>query len=220
MFCRCKKPPHLQQWKILTTWGHKHIAPGLQECSISSVVSDPATSWTVALQAPLFIEFSRQEHWSGLHFLFQGIFPTPRDQTHFSCISWIGRQILHHWATWWDLVPWPGIEPGPLLLSTILQFMLIRWLLEKALGWAGCQGNQSLIRGMKLSAQIRAQFCTSEMWDAEKTLKRAVDNWIRRQSKLHTQIVYHVCYPQRLEWYSPGILKDSALEVFQRNSSA
>ena len=28
-----------------------------------------ATAWTIALQAPLFIEFSGQEYWSGLHFL-------------------------------------------------------------------------------------------------------------------------------------------------------
>ena len=31
------------------------------------------TSWTIAHQAPLSVEFSRQEHWSGLPF------PTPRD---------------------------------------------------------------------------------------------------------------------------------------------
>ena len=35
-----------------------------------------ATSWTVAHHAPLFMRFSRQEHWSGLPFLLQGIFPT------------------------------------------------------------------------------------------------------------------------------------------------
>ena len=34
------------------------------------------TPWTVALQAPLSMGFSRQEHWSGFHFLLQGIFPT------------------------------------------------------------------------------------------------------------------------------------------------
>ena len=28
-------------------------------------------------QAPLSMKFSRQEYWSGLHFLLQGIFPTP-----------------------------------------------------------------------------------------------------------------------------------------------
>ena len=35
-----------------------------------------ATPWTVAYKAPLAMEFSRQEYWSGLHFLLQGIFPT------------------------------------------------------------------------------------------------------------------------------------------------
>ena len=35
-----------------------------------------ATLWTVARQASLSAEFSREEYWSGLHFLLQGIFPT------------------------------------------------------------------------------------------------------------------------------------------------
>ena len=38
-----------------------------------SVVSDSATSRTVACQAPLSVEFSRQEYWSGLPF------PSPKD---------------------------------------------------------------------------------------------------------------------------------------------
>ena len=38
-----------------------------------SVVSDSATSWMVAHQAPLSLVFSRQENWSGLPF------PTPGD---------------------------------------------------------------------------------------------------------------------------------------------
>ena len=29
-------------------------------------MSDSATLWTIALQAPLSMEFSRQEYWSGL----------------------------------------------------------------------------------------------------------------------------------------------------------
>ena len=32
-----------------------------------SVLSNSATPWTVALQAPLSMEFSRQEYWSDLH---------------------------------------------------------------------------------------------------------------------------------------------------------
>ena len=35
-----------------------------------------ATPWTVAYQAPLSMEFSRQEYWSGLPFPSPGIFPT------------------------------------------------------------------------------------------------------------------------------------------------
>ena len=34
------------------------------------------TPWTVACQAPLSMEFSRQEYWRGSHSLLQGIFPT------------------------------------------------------------------------------------------------------------------------------------------------
>ena len=36
--------------------------------SVSSVVSDSETPWTVAHRAPLSTEFSRQEYWSGLPF--------------------------------------------------------------------------------------------------------------------------------------------------------
>ena len=40
-------------------------------------VSQPfATLWTVALQAPVSMGFSKQEYWGGCHFLLQGIFMT------------------------------------------------------------------------------------------------------------------------------------------------
>ena len=47
-------------------------------------------------QAPLSMEFSRQEYLNGLPF------PTPGDlpRTCVLCVSCIGRQILYHWATW------------------------------------------------------------------------------------------------------------------------
>ena len=38
-----------------------------------AVMSDSATPWTVACQAPLSMEFSRQEYWSGMPF------PSPGD---------------------------------------------------------------------------------------------------------------------------------------------
>ena len=54
---------------------------------------------TVACQAPLSIEYSRQKYWSQLLFPTQGDLPDPKIKT-VSQVSWIGRQILYHWATW------------------------------------------------------------------------------------------------------------------------
>ena len=36
-----------------------------------------AAPWTVTYQAPLTMGFSRQEYWSGFHFLLQGNLPDP-----------------------------------------------------------------------------------------------------------------------------------------------
>ena len=52
-----------------------------------------ATPWNVALQAPLSMEFCRQEYWSGLPFPSPGDLPDPRrerGQTH-------GLLCLLHW---------------------------------------------------------------------------------------------------------------------------
>ena len=42
-----------------------------------SVASDSVTSWPIACQAPLSIEFPRQEYWSGLPFSSSGDLPDP-----------------------------------------------------------------------------------------------------------------------------------------------
>ena len=42
-----------------------------------SVVSDSATPWTVAHQAPLSMGFSRQQYWNGLPFPSPGDLPDP-----------------------------------------------------------------------------------------------------------------------------------------------
>ena len=55
-----------------------------------------ATPWTGACQAPLSMEFSRHEYWSGLPCSPPGDFPEPRDQTHTSYVSCIGRQVPYH----------------------------------------------------------------------------------------------------------------------------
>ena len=50
--------------------------PGLRVCACYRVQLF-ATPWTVAHQAPLFMEFPRQEYWSGLPFPTLGDLPNP-----------------------------------------------------------------------------------------------------------------------------------------------
>ena len=52
------------------------VAPSVKSVSCS-LVSDSATAWTVAHQAPLSVGFSRQEYWSGLPFPPPGDLPDP-----------------------------------------------------------------------------------------------------------------------------------------------
>ena len=63
-----------------------------------------ATPWTVASQAPLSIGLSRQEYWSGLHFLLQGIFPTQGSNPSL-------LRLMHWQAASLPLVP-PGKTNG------------------------------------------------------------------------------------------------------------
>ena len=64
------------------------------------IVPDSAAPWTVARWAPLFMEFSSQEHWSGFPFPTSGDSSQPRDQACISRVSCIGRRILNYCATW------------------------------------------------------------------------------------------------------------------------
>ena len=61
------------------------------------------TLWTVAHQTPLSLRLLGKNTGAGCHFLFQGISPTLGLNLHLlrciSCVSCIGRWILHHWAT-------------------------------------------------------------------------------------------------------------------------
>ena len=50
---------------------------GMCACQIASVMSNSATPWTLAHQAPLFMGFSRQEYWSGLPCPPPGDLPDP-----------------------------------------------------------------------------------------------------------------------------------------------
>ena len=59
---------------------------------MSSVVSDSATPWTVARQAPLCMRFPRQEYWSGLPFPTPGGLSDPRiEPTSLGSLALAGR---------------------------------------------------------------------------------------------------------------------------------
>ena len=51
--------------------------PGEVVVFTCSIMSDSATSWTIAHQSPLSLGFPRQEYWSGLPFLSPGDVPDP-----------------------------------------------------------------------------------------------------------------------------------------------
>ena len=64
-----------------------------------SVVSDSfKTPWPAAHQAPLSTGFSRQQCWSRLPFLLQGIFLSHRSDPSLCLLHW--QVSLYHGATW------------------------------------------------------------------------------------------------------------------------
>ena len=65
-----------------------------------------ATLWTLAHHAPLSMGFSRQEYWSGFHFLLQGIFQTQGLNSHL-------LHLLH-----WQAGSLPLAPPGKTVSSS------------------------------------------------------------------------------------------------------
>ena len=57
------------------------------------------TPWTAARQAPLSMEFSRQEYWSGLPLPAPGDLPDSGIKPE-SCVSCTDRWILYHGTSW------------------------------------------------------------------------------------------------------------------------
>ena len=78
-----------------------------------SVVPDSAAPWAVVRQAPLPMEFSRQEYWSGFHTLPQGILPTNGWNLCLLC-------LLH-----WQPGSLPLAPPGKSPLNKLLLMLLV-----------------------------------------------------------------------------------------------
>ena len=66
--CLCCRPL-ISKYTVLYTLSFI-IAPSLSRVRLF------VTPWTIVLQAPLPMGFSKQEYWSGLYFLLQGVFLT------------------------------------------------------------------------------------------------------------------------------------------------
>ena len=75
----------------------KYILCCAQSCPTLCNSKDCSLSGSSVLG--IFFFFSRQEYWSSLYFLFQGIFSTQGLNSHLSCLL-LRRQIAYHCTTW------------------------------------------------------------------------------------------------------------------------
>ena len=79
------------------------------------------TFWTVSLQAPLSMGFSRWDYWSGLPFPSPG--DLPDHEIRFGLL--LGRRLLHCWTTWEAPVSSPGsVNQLSCIISSGLQTAL------------------------------------------------------------------------------------------------
>ena len=137
-------------------------------CVCVSHVQIFAIPWTVALQAPLSMEFSRQECWSGLLFLLPGIILTQGLNPSLLC--------LLHWQV--DLVPLSCLgspeEHNEDMILVVLEDSL--WCLaeKKAVhdGRRGSwKGNRKLVWGpqqpLRAEAQVAGGKLQGSIWQIE-----------------------------------------------------
>ena len=141
-----------------------------------SVVYKSVTSWTVALQAPLSMEFSSQEYSSELPFPSLGNLP---DQTGVSCIAgrfftiWVTRDA-HMW-TWnqfkcskstWEKIGFPpplSIAAWPLCLLAIPGMCILQhFCLENPMNSMKRQNDRILKE--ELLRLVGAQYATGDQW--------------------------------------------------------
>ena len=135
-------------------------AKSLQSCP---TLCDPMD---VAHQAPLSLEFSREEYWSGCHFLLQGIFLTQGS-------NWCLLQLLH-----WQTGSLPLAPPGkPRHLGTFKYFA--SFLIRKTLP------------GICLVDQPTIFFFQNPLWDDNSFLNNTlVLNYFMTEAQVSILIAY------------------------------
>ena len=91
-----------QVWSLCQEWRQRvdilliiHILTCCALVTKSCVTLCDPMGWTIARQVPLSMGFSRQEYWSGLHALLQGIFPTQGSNPGRPNYRWILYHLSH-----------------------------------------------------------------------------------------------------------------------------
>ena len=111
-------------------------------------LSSSSSGRTTAHQASLSMEFSRQEYWNGLSFPTPGDLPWSRDQTHISCVSYIGR--------WFLTTESPGKPILYHITTQILYLSVMNSLITKALR---SQDSQSVLRRQRQKIHLMISSC-------------------------------------------------------------
>ena len=65
-------------------------------CSVTSVVSDSGTLWTIVHESPLSMGFSREEYWGGLPCLPSENLPNLGIKHTSACVSCIAGRFFTH----------------------------------------------------------------------------------------------------------------------------
>ena len=106
-----------------------------------SFMSDSATPWTIAHQAPLSMGYHKQEWWSWLPLPPSGDLPDPGIE-HISGSCCIGRRILYHGAIREALDRlWNTLKQKP-WVSYLMQFNNVTVIVNRALPFRNLLSNQ------------------------------------------------------------------------------
>ena len=99
-------------------------------CTVAHCIWLFVTPWTVANQAPLSMQFSRQEYWSGLSCPPPGNLTDPGIEPIFPAISCIGRRIFFFFLTTSTTWKWTS-----LVAQMVKRLSTMREAQVRSLGW-------------------------------------------------------------------------------------
>ena len=128
-----------------------------------SVMSNSATPWTVTRQAPLSMEFFRQEFWSGLPFSSPGIFLTQGLIPHLKELQADSLPLSHQGSFYRTLGKSFDHCKHVFFFKSIFAFELQCWRRLLRVSWTARRSNQSILKeinpeysleGLMLKAEV------------------------------------------------------------------